>query len=148
MDSSSLPRLMIVEDTPATRRLLSVSLARLGFPVVAQVENGQLAVERYAEGGVDLVLMDVEMPVMGGLDALKEIKAKHEDAFVVMYTNVDDPDMAQQCLLAGATSYLSKSLSVADLGAALQRMWQERPLPLLEDEDPPGDDLLFCAPLK
>lgn len=102
-------RVMLVDDHAVVRtgfRLLLQSLPEVS--VVAEAESGELACQRYAELTPDVVVMDLAMPGMGGLEALKRIRARHPQARVLALSAHDDPMTAKRALQEGAMGFLSK----------------------------------------
>ncbi|MEP7246574.1 MAG: response regulator transcription factor [Gammaproteobacteria bacterium] len=102
-------RVMLVDDHAVVRtgfRLLLQSLKEVS--VVAEAESGEVACQRYAELTPDVVVMDLAMPGMGGLEALKRIRAHHAQARVLALSAHDDPMHARRALQEGAMGFLSK----------------------------------------
>jgi two-component system invasion response regulator UvrY len=102
-------RVMLVDDHAVVRtgfRLLLQSLREVS--VVAEAESGELAVQRYTELSPDVVVLDLAMPGMGGLEALKRIRARHPQARVLALSAHDDPMHARRALQEGALGFLSK----------------------------------------
>lgn len=101
-------RVLIADDHPLFRMGLSLALAGEGFEVVAEAEHGRAALERCRQGGVDVVLLDVRMPEMDGVEACAAIAGLAEAPLVVMLTTFDEPAIVEAARRAGATAYLSK----------------------------------------
>jgi two-component system invasion response regulator UvrY len=102
-------RVMLVDDHAVVRtgfRLLLQSLTEVS--VVAEAESGEAACQRYTELTPDVVVMDLAMPGMGGLEALKRIRARHPQARVLALSAHDDPMHARRALQEGALGFLSK----------------------------------------
>jgi two-component system invasion response regulator UvrY len=102
-------RVMLVDDHAVVRtgfRLLLQSLTEVA--VVAEAESGEAACQRYTELTPDVVVMDLAMPGMGGLEALKRIRAHHPQARVLALSAHDDPMHARRALQEGALGFLSK----------------------------------------
>ena len=117
-------RLLLVEDVAVNRGLIAALLAPFEVEIEA-CENGQLAVEAMARGGFDLVLMDVQMPVMDGLTATRAIRAlPHTHArttpIIAMTANVL-PEQVRTCLEAGMDDHIGKPISPTALLGALSR---------------------------
>jgi two-component system chemotaxis response regulator CheY len=83
-------------------------LANAGYHNVVQAENGKDAVEKYAAENPDLVLMDITMPVMDGITATKEIKARFSDARIVMCTAMGQKNIVIEAIQAGAKDFIVK----------------------------------------
>jgi two-component system, NarL family, invasion response regulator UvrY len=102
-------RVLLVDDHAVVRtgfRLLLQSLADVS--VVAEAESGEAACQRYLELTPDVVVMDLAMPGMGGLEALRRIRARHPQARVLALSAHEDPMHARRALQEGALGYLSK----------------------------------------
>jgi len=103
---------VIVDDTPDLRLLLRITLEQDGdFRVVAEAENGLEGVRMVSELQPDLVLLDLAMPVMDGLEALPRIREVCPAARVVVLSGFEAETMAQRALSAGADGYLQKGTS-------------------------------------
>jgi two-component system, NarL family, invasion response regulator UvrY len=102
-------RILLVDDHAVVRtgfRLLLQSLPEVS--VVGEAESGEAACQRYTELTPDVVIMDLAMPGMGGLEALKRIRARHSHAKVLALSAHDDPMHARRALQEGALGFLSK----------------------------------------
>ena len=103
-----MARVMIAEDTGVIRLLLEDILSIVKHELVYQAKDGAEAVEKYASIKPDLLLMDLAMPKKDGLTALKEIKKTHPDAKIIMLSAVEDQVMVNECLEAGAITFIPK----------------------------------------
>jgi CheY-like chemotaxis protein len=116
---------LVAEDTPVNQRLAQRLLERLGHTCVV-VADGKAAVEAYARGRFDLVLMDVQMPVMSGFEAtagIREIERREgRRCFVVALTAHAMQGYRERCLDAGMDDYLSKPVRRPDLLSLLDRI--------------------------
>jgi two-component system chemotaxis response regulator CheB len=104
-------RVLIVDDTVVYRRILSEVVESMGDAVlVGTAPHGRLALAKLEQTPADLVLLDVEMPEMNGLDALKEIRRLHPDTSVVMISgaNLSSAEITMRCLELGALDFLRK----------------------------------------
>ncbi len=104
-----MTRILLVDDHAVVRtgfRLLLQSLPDMS--VVAEAESGETACQRYQELRPDVVLMDLAMPGMGGLEALRRIRAHDPQAKVLTLSAHDDPLHARRALQEGALGFLSK----------------------------------------
>ena len=124
--------LLVVDDNPLNRDLLSRQLARKGY-VVATCENGREALERLERERFDVVLLDILMPEVDGVETLRRLKsdARHVDLPVIMISSLNEMDGAIRCLEMGAADYLTKpfhpTLLDARIGTVLEaRRMRER----------------------
>jgi len=102
-------RVLLVDDHAVVRmgfRLLLQSQSEMS--VIAEAESGEVACQRYLELNPDVVVMDLAMPGMGGLEALRRIRAHHPQARVLTLSAQDDPMHARRALREGALGFLSK----------------------------------------
>jgi DNA-binding NarL/FixJ family response regulator len=103
------PRILIVDDHPLTRDALSALLRQNGFTVVGEAADGETAVQRAAELEPDLILLDLSLPGMNGLEALPQLRAAAPAAEVVVLTASGTEENLLGAIRAGAAGYLLKS---------------------------------------
>jgi two-component system nitrate/nitrite response regulator NarL len=113
-------RVLVADDHPLFRVGIAYALGAHGFEVAAEAEDGRQAVEACRASRFDVVLMDVRMPVMNGIDACREIRSLPEPPLVVMLTTFEEPGIVRSAREAGATMYLSKETSPAELSRLLR----------------------------
>jgi len=101
-------RILIVDDTLFMRTLLKNILFSGGHAIVGEAGDGDEAIEKYKELKPDLVTMDVVMPKMNGIEALKAIKAIDPNAKVIMCTAVGQEQMVKLAIKSGARGYVVK----------------------------------------
>jgi DNA-binding NarL/FixJ family response regulator len=117
MSGTAPVRVVLVDDAVEMRELLGFTLARTpDFTVVAEAADGAAGVRAVADTLPDLVLLDVSMPVMDGLEALRVIRAESPDALVVMFSAFGDPsEGARQSVRLGAHGYIRKGDTMSGL---------------------------------
>ena len=101
-------RILIVDDASFMRKMMGDILSKNGFEVVGEAGDGMEAVEKYEELKPDLVTMDITMPEMTGIEALKEILEEDPDAKIVMCSAMGQQAMVQEALDAGALEFIVK----------------------------------------
>lgn len=101
-------RILIVDDAAFMRMMIKDILVKNGYEVVGEAENGQVAVERYTELRPDLVTMDITMPEMDGIAAVKEIKAIDPNACIIMCSAMGQQSMVIDAIQAGAKDFIVK----------------------------------------
>ena len=109
-------RILTVDDHPLMRAGVASFLAtEPGLQVVAEAANGEEALEKYRELRPDLVLMDLSMPVMDGLEATQAILEEFPDARIIVLTTYAGDEDVHRALDAGAVGYVLKDMLVADI---------------------------------
>ncbi len=112
---------MIVDDAAFMRMMIKDILSKNGYAVVGEAENGVKAVEKYAELKPDLVLMDITMPEMDGIAALKSIKAADPGATVIMCSAMGQQGMVIEAIQAGAKDFIVKPFQPERVVEAVQK---------------------------
>ena len=113
-------RVLVVDDHQMLQEALVGMLELSGFEVVGAVADGAHATSMAAELTPDVVLMDLSLPVMNGLDATRLLREVAPDTAIVMFSAFDSPELKRQAFAAGAVAYLSKGCSNERLRATLE----------------------------
>ena len=103
-----MANILIVDDASFMRMMIKDILTKGGFNVVGEAENGAKGVEKYKELQPDLVIMDITMPEMDGIQAVKEIKKINPDAKVIMCSAMGQQAMVIEAIQAGAKDFIVK----------------------------------------
>ena len=101
-------RILIVDDAAFMRMMIKDILTKNGYEVAAEAENGKIAVDKYKETSPDLTLMDITMPEMDGIQALKAIKAVDGAANVIMCSAMGQQAMVIESIQSGARDFIVK----------------------------------------
>ena len=121
-------RVLIVDDAANLRELLTVLLEiEDDFEVVGTAADGQQAVAAAETLQPDLVLLDLAMPVMDGLQALPLLRARVPDARIVIFSGFEHQALAEEAVSAGADAYIEKGTSVTQLVSQLRSLRRQRP---------------------
>ena len=125
---------LLAEDTPDNQRLISMYLRRAGASVDV-VENGQQALQKALQQDYDLILMDMQMPIMGGVEAIEKLRvAGYKNPIVTLTANALKQDR-ERCAQAGADDYLTKPLDLEPFHAVLKTYLNE-PQPVTPASSP------------
>ena len=101
-------RILIVDDAAFMRMMIKGILTKNGFEVVAEASDGIQAIEMYKNHSPDLVTMDITMPEMDGIEALKGIRKFDPNAKVIMCSAMGQQDMVVEAIQAGAKDFIVK----------------------------------------
>ena len=128
-ESPDTIRVLIADDAPLFRRGLYVVLStEPNIEVVAEAENGEEAISKAEECAPDVVLMDVRMPRVNGIDAARAIRDSSPSTKIIMLTVSDEDDDLYEAIKAGANSYLLKEVSVEEVPEAIRAVVQGQSL--------------------
>ena len=145
-------RVMIVDEHPMVRRGLASFIATTeDLELVAEARDGEEAIVRCDREDPDVVLMDLMMPRMNGIEATKEIKDRHPEVQVIALTSFAEKELIQDVLQAGAVSYLLKDVGADELARAIRAAYEGKPtlapeatqvlIRSTQEEPGPGHDL-------
>ena len=125
-------RVLVVDDHPAFRKALTSALSMVdGFEVAGEAGGGVAACEGADELEPDVILMDLSMPDLSGIDAMKAIHETKPDMPVVILTAHADPGVEREAREAGASGFLAKGIGLDDLVVVLHEAAEPD-----EDEEP------------
>ncbi|KXZ39106.1 two-component system, chemotaxis family, response regulator CheY [Alkalithermobacter thermoalcaliphilus JW-YL-7 = DSM 7308] len=115
-------RVLIVDDATFMRNFLMDNIKKLGYEVVGEASNGKEAIEKYIQLKPDLVTMDITMPKMNGIEALKEIKKINKNAKVIMISDIGQHDKIIESIKNGATDFIIKPVHPERLKDSLSKV--------------------------
>ncbi len=101
-------RILVCDDAAFMRMMIKDILTKSGYEIAGEAENGKVAIEKYQETKPDLVLMDITMPEMSGVQALKEIRQIDPKAKIVMVSAMGQEAMVKEAIVSGAKSFIDK----------------------------------------
>ena len=119
------PRILFADDHPDARKVVA-NLVGLAFEVVGAVDNGKALVEMGLKLQPDVILTDISMPILSGIEAARQLKESGSRAQLVFLTVHSDPDFVNACLDAGARGYVVKIRMDTDLLHALREALADR----------------------
>ena len=114
--------ILICDDAAFMRMMIKDILSKNGYNVAGEAENGAKAVEKYAEVKPDLVLMDIAMPEMDGIQALKKIKESDPAALVIMCSAMGQQAMVIEAIQAGAKDFIVKPFQAERVLEAVKKV--------------------------
>ena len=117
-----MARVLIVDDAAFMRVSIKNTLTKNGYEVIGEAENGRIGVEKYKELNPDIVTMDITMPEMSGLDALKEIMKMDPAAQVVMVSAMGQEAMVRDAIISGAKGFIVKPFKEEGIISAIKKL--------------------------
>ena len=113
---------LIVDDAAFMRISIKNMLTKNGYEVIGEAENGSVGVQMYKDLSPDIVTMDITMPEMSGLEALKEITKIDSQAKVVMVSAMGQEAMVREAIVSGAKGFIVKPFKEDGIIAALKKL--------------------------
>lgn len=117
-----MSKVLIIDDAAFIRVSLKTMLEKNNFEVVGEAENGEVGVMKYKQLKPDVVTMDVTMPGMDGIEALKAIKEYDPNAKIVMVTAMGQEAMVKKAVIGGAKSFIVKPFNEKKLVETLNKV--------------------------
>ncbi len=117
-----MAKILVTDDAAFMRMQLKDILTKLGHEVVGEAENGEVSIRKYEELRPDLVTMDMTMPEMNGIEAVKAIKKNHPDAMIIMCSAMGQQSMVLEAIQAGAKDFLIKPFTKERIEEALIKL--------------------------
>lgn len=118
-------RVLIVDDERHIRSLIRFIVSGLGAEVVGEAGDGEQALELYKQLSPDITMLDINMPKLDGISALKQIVAMNPRALVIMMTSLNAIDVVKECIDNGARNYILKNIPADDLAKMIGETWGE-----------------------
>lgn len=117
-----MKRVLIVDDATFMRISIRTMLEKNGFQVVGEAENGEVAVKKYVELNPDIVTMDITMPDMDGVQALKAIKQIDNNCKIVMVSAMGQETFVREAVISGAKGFIVKPVNEEHLIKTLSKL--------------------------
>ena len=117
-----MAKVLLVDDAAFMRMVVKDTLTKNGFTDLYEAADGVEAVEKYKEVQPDLVIMDITMPNMDGLEALKTIKAQYPDAKIIMCSAMGQEAMVVEAIKSGAKDFIVKPVKPDRILKAVQQI--------------------------
>jgi len=115
-------KVLICDDAMFTRTLINDILVKAGYQVVAEASNGLQAIDKYKKAKPDIVIMDLIMPDMGGIEAIKKIKEQDANAIIVVCSAMGQQALVMEALDAGAKDFIVKPFQPAQILDTLKKL--------------------------
>lgn len=119
-------KILLVDDEVHIRKFVSLILKQIGQPVIAEAGNGEEALRAYQSDKPDIVLLDVNMPRMDGMETLRKLKEIDPDCVVIMLTSLANRESVERALELGAAGYIRKDTPKDEIARALSELIDPR----------------------
>lgn len=117
-----MANILIVDDAAFMRMMIKDILTKNGYTVIGEAENGIRAIEKFRELNPDLVIMDITMPEMDGIQAVKQIKSIKSDAKIIMCSAMGQQAMVIESIQAGARDFIVKPFQAERVIEAVKKV--------------------------
>ena len=117
-----MANILIVDDAAFMRMMVKDILVKNGYTVVGEAENGTKAIEKYKELDPDLVIMDITMPEMDGIQAVRQIKSVNSEARIIMCSAMGQQAMVIESIQAGARDFIVKPFQAERVVEAVKKV--------------------------
>ena len=119
---SEKPPVLIVDDEVHIRRLLYFILKKMGFEKIHRAKNGEEGISFFKEYHPQITLMDINMPIMDGLQALEKIMALSPEAKVIMLTSLASREVVEKCAALGASDFIRKDTPQEEIAQSIKEL--------------------------
>lgn len=120
-EPTSPKRLLVVDDALIMRAMIKDIARQAGWEIAGEATNGREGLERYRELRPDLVTLDIVMPEMDGVEALRQLRQEQPPAEVVMVSAIDQKEKLSECIRLGARDFIVKPFDRDHLRSLFQR---------------------------
>jgi len=116
-------RVMVVDDEDHVRKLITTVIKTMNCDIVGEAGNGKEAVSLFRTLKPHMLLLDINMPLKSGKEALAEIKKRFPNAFIIMLTSLTDKETVEDCIELGASGFIRKDLPIDDMRDVIKKTW-------------------------
>lgn len=124
MTAQKKMRVVIAEDETHVRKLIRTILLKMNCEIVGEAANGLDAVEIFSQLKPHMLLLDINMPLKSGKEALTEIRRRYQNAFVIMLTSLSDTETVEDCIKLGASGFIRKDVSMDEMQDIIKQTWK------------------------
>lgn len=117
-----MAKIIVVDDSRILRSILTSNLSEVGHEIVGEAANGEELLELLEMESPELITLDITMPVMNGIDALKVVKKDYPDIKVVMVSAAGQKEKVDESLAAGADDYIQKPFEPEDIRKVVDKL--------------------------
>jgi len=117
-------RVIVVDDETHVRTLIKSVISSMNCDVVAEAGNGRDAVALFDKLKPHMMMLDINMPLKSGKQALADIKEKYPNAFIIMLTSLTDRETIEDCIELGASGFIRKDLPIDEMREVIKKTWK------------------------
>lgn len=117
-----MKKVLVADDAAFMRTSLKLMLEKNGYKIVAEAENGKVAIDKYKEVTPDIVTMDITMPVCDGIEAVRKIKEYDKNAKIIMISSMGQECFVKEAVLAGAKGFIVKPFKEESVLEAIKKL--------------------------
>ncbi|MFA4829443.1 MAG: response regulator [Thermodesulfovibrionales bacterium] len=115
-------KILIVDDSQAIRKSLRELLEKNKYNVIGEAGSGAEAIKLFSSLSPDIVMLDIIMPQLGGVETLRMLRSLNKDVKIIMVSALDSLDRVKECLKAGANHYILKPFEEAKVIAIIEKL--------------------------
>ena len=127
-------RVIVVDDETHVRTLIKTVVNTMNCDIVGEAGNGRDAVTLFSEIKPNMMLLDINMPLKSGKEALVEIKKNYPNAFIIMLTSLTDRETIEDCIHLGASGFIRKDLPLDEMREVIKKTWKAYREALMTDQ--------------
>lgn len=116
-------RVMVADDEDHVRKLITTVIQNMNCDIVGEACNGKEAVSLFSTLKPNMLLLDINMPLKSGKEALADIKKRFPNAFIIMLTSLTDKETVEDCIELGASGFIRKDLPLDEMRDVIKRTW-------------------------
>lgn len=116
-------RVMVVDDEDHVRKLITTVIKTMNCDIVGEAGNGKEAVSLFCTLKPHMLLLDINMPLKSGKEALSDIKRRFPNACVIMLTSLTDKETVEDCIELGASGFIRKDLPLDEMRDVIKKTW-------------------------
>ena len=125
MTQKRKPRVLLADDELHIRALMKAVIKSINGEIVAEAANGQEAIDLFNEHKPDLMLLDINMPIKTGEEALEEVIRKYPNALVIMLSSLSDAKSVEKCMKFGSSNFIRKDTPLDKMKDIIEQTWRE-----------------------
>jgi len=127
-------RVIVVDDETHVRTLIKSVISSMNCDIVGEAGNGRDAVSLFDKLKPHIMLLDINMPLKSGKQALADIKQKYPSACIIMLTSLTDRETIEDCIELGATGFIRKDLPIDEMREVIKKTWKTYRETLITDQ--------------